>query len=163
MFANQRARLYGIDATGAVTLSSSPASGTFRLTGAGGLVRGQDLSTHTHLYHMMPLHGTIALEHQLGRWSSALQLHAVEHKSEVDEIRLEPQTPGYAILDLRTAYEWRSVRLDLAATNLLGRQYQNPLGGTWQSALYPPGYAGATFRPLPAQGRSFDAGVTLRF
>jgi len=37
------------------------------------------------------------------------------------------------------------------------------LGGTWQSALYPPGYAGATFRPLPAAGRSFDTGFTVNF
>jgi hypothetical protein len=47
--------------------------------------------------------------------------------------------------------------------NLLDRHYENPLGGTWQSALYPPGFAGGTFRPLPAAGRSVDVGVTLRF
>jgi iron complex outermembrane receptor protein len=111
----------------------------------------------------MPLHGTIALEHQRGGWSSALQLRAVDRKSEVDDIRLEPETPGYASLDVRTAYEWGAVRLDLAVSNLLDRQYANPLGGTWQSALYPSGYAGATFHPLPAPGRSIDAGLTLRF
>lgn len=163
MFANHSARLYGSDVRGAVTLLQSDTTGTLRLTGDGGLVRGQDLTTHTNLYHMMPLHGTIALEHQRGRWSSALQLRAVDHKSEVDDIRLEPETPGYASLDVRSAYEWGAVRLDVAVTNLLDRQYANPLGGTWQSALYPPGYAGATFHPLPAQGRSIDAGVTLRF
>jgi iron complex outermembrane receptor protein len=125
-------------------------------------VRGQDLSSHTNLYHMMPLNGTVAVEHQRGRWSSALQLHAVADKSEVDETRLEPPTPGYAILDLRTAYDRHSVRVDFAITNLLGRQYENPLAGTWQSALYPPGYAGTTFHPLPAPGRSFDLGLTVR-
>src|ERR1700733_3825837 len=161
MFSNKKARLYGIDVSGAYTLSSRLELGSFRLAGSGGFVRGQDLSTHTNLYHMMPLNGTIDLEHQRGRWSSALQWHAVEHKSEVDDLRLEPQTAGYAILDARTAYEWRHVRIDLAMNNLLGRQYDSPLGGTWQSALYPIGYRGATFRPLPAQGRSFDAGVTI--
>jgi iron complex outermembrane receptor protein len=163
MFANHSARLYGGDVSAAVTLLQSDAAGTVRLTGDGGLVRGQDLSTHTDLYHMMPLHGTIALEHQRGGWSSALQLRAVEHKSAVDDTRLEPQTPGYASLNLLSAYEWRSVRLDFAVINLLDRQYENPLGGSWQSALYRPGYSGATFRPLPAQGRSVDLGVTLRF
>jgi iron complex outermembrane receptor protein len=163
MFANHTARLYGVDVNEAVTLLRSDVAGSLRLTGDGGLVRGQDLTTHTHLYHMMPLHGTIALEHQLGRWSSALQLRAVERKSEVDDIRLEPQTPGYASLNLLGAYERGAVRLDFAVTNLLDRQYANPLGGSWQSALYPPGYAGVTFRPLPAPGRSVDAGVTLRF
>jgi iron complex outermembrane receptor protein len=67
------------------------------------------------------------------------------------------------VVDFRTAYEWRNLRLDFAVTNLLDRQYANPLGGTWQSALYPPGFNGATFRPLPAAGRSFDTGFTVKF
>jgi iron complex outermembrane receptor protein len=112
---------------------------------------------------MMPLHGTVALEHQRGAWSSALEFHAVDAKTRIDATRSEPRTPGYATLDLRSGYEWTSVRLDAAVTNLLDRQYENPLGGTWQSALYPPGYAGPTFRPLPAPGRSFDVGVTIKF
>jgi hypothetical protein len=52
---------------------------------------------------------------------------------------------------------------DMAVINLLNRQYENPLGGTWQSALYAPGYMGATFRPLPSAGRSLDIGVTVKF
>jgi iron complex outermembrane receptor protein len=163
MFVNQRARLYGVDAREAYTLTDSAAAGVFRLTGSGSFVRGQDLSTRTNLYHMMPVHGTIALEHQHDQWSGALEFHAVGRKTEVDALRLEPLTPGYAIFNLRTAYVRRSLRFDFAVTNLLDRQYENPLGGTWQSARYPPGYAGATFRPLPAQGRSFNTGVTVRF
>jgi iron complex outermembrane recepter protein len=163
LFANHRARLYGVDMTAAWTLASSSAAGVLRLSGSGAFARGQDLSTQTNLYHVMPPHVRFALEHKRGQWSSALGLLAVDHKTEVDVTRLEPRTPGYAILDLRTAYEWRSVRLDLAITNLLDRQYEDPLGGTWQSALYPPGYPGATFHPLPAPGRSLDAGVTAKF
>jgi iron complex outermembrane recepter protein len=163
MFVNHRARLYGVDVTETLALANGTAAGSLRLTGSGGFSRGQDLSARTGLYHMLPPNGTIAVEHQLRRWSSALEMHAVSRKTEVDATRLEPRTPGYAILNLRSAYEWRSVRLDLAATNLLDRQYQNPLGGTWQSALYPPGFAGAAFRALPAPGRSLDAGVTVKF
>jgi iron complex outermembrane receptor protein len=163
MFANHTARLYGADITAVYALSNTPEAGVFQLTGSGGFVRGEDLSTQTNLYRMMPLHGTIGLEHRRGRWSSALDFSSVDRKTEVDSARLEPQTPGYAILNLRTAYEWRSVRFDIAITNLLDRQYENPLGGTWQSALYPPGYQRATFRPLPAAGRSFNTGVTLKF
>ncbi len=163
MFANHTARLYGADVTADYALSNTPEAGVFQLTGSGGFVRGEDLSTQTNLYRMMPLHATIGLEHRRGQWSSALELRVVGRKTEVDTARLEPQTPRYTILNLRTACEWRSVRFDFAITNLLDRQYENPLGGTWQSALYPPGYAGATFRPLPAAGRSFDTGVTLKF
>ena len=163
MFANHKASLYGADVTGVYALWNTPEDGVFRVTGSGGFVRGEDLSTQTNLYHMMPLHGSLGLEHQRGRWSSALEFRAVARKTEVDTTRLEPQTPGYAILNLRTACEWRSVRFDVAITNLLDRHYENPLGGTWQSDLYPPGYPGATFRPLPAPGRSLDAGFTVNF
>jgi iron complex outermembrane receptor protein len=163
LFANHQARLYGVDAAGAYTLLSGSAAGVLKLTASAGFVRGQDLSAGTSLYHMMPLHGTIALEHQRGGWSSALELHAADPKTEVDATRLEPPTRGFAILNLRAAYEWHPMRLDFAITNLLDRGYENPLGGTWQSALYPPGYGAATFHPLPAPGRSFDIGVTMKF
>ena len=112
---------------------------------------------------MMPLHGFIALEHQFKAWSSALTLRSVTHKADVDPMRLEPRTAGYSVVDLRTAYEWRHLRLDFAITNLLDRQYTSALGGTWQSALYPPGFAGSTFRPLPSPGRSLDIGVSVQF
>jgi iron complex outermembrane recepter protein len=163
IFANQRARLYGADVNAVYALSDSVVSGVFRITGSAAYEHGEDLSTQTPLYHMMPSHGTLALEHDFKGWSSALQFHAIERKTEVDPLRLEPPTSGYSLVDLRTAFHWRNLRLDFAITNLLDRQYANPLGGTWQSALYPPGYAGATFRPLPAPGRSFDTGFTANF
>ena len=87
----------------------------------------------------------------------------VSRKTEVDLMRNEPPTPGYSLLDFHTGYEWRNFRLDFAVNNLLDRRYAEPLGGTWQSALYPPGYAGATFRPLPAPGRSLDTGFSVKF
>jgi len=126
-------------------------------------VHGEDVSALTPLYHMMPLHGSIALEHELRAWSSALTWHTVARKTAVDPLRLEPPTAGYSVVDLRTAYEWRHLRLDFAITNLLDRRYANPLGGTWQSALYPPGFNGAAFRPLPAAGRSLDTGFSVKF
>jgi iron complex outermembrane recepter protein len=92
-----------------------------------------------------------------------LQFHTVDRKSEIDPMRLEPPTSGYSLVDLRAAYVWRNLRLGVAVTNLFDRQYASPLGGTWQSALYPPGYAGATFRPLPAAGRSLDTGFAVNF
>jgi iron complex outermembrane recepter protein len=163
MFANQRARLYGADAKAAYTLSDNAVSGVFRITGSAGYVHGEDLSTRTPLYRLMPVHGVVALEHEFGGWSSALRFHTVARNTDVDPMRLQPSTPGYSVVDLRTAYEWRNLRLDFAVSNLLDRQYASPLGGTWQSALYPPGYAGATFRALPAAGRSFDTGFSVKF
>jgi iron complex outermembrane recepter protein len=163
LFANHRARLYGADVNATYTLSDNSVSGVFRITGSAGYAHGEDSSTQTPLYHVMPFHGSVALEHEFKGWSSALLFHAVERKSEVDPMRLEPTTSGYSLVDLRTAYVWRKLRFDFAVTNLFDRQYARPLGGTWQSALYPPGYSGATFRPLPAAGRSLDTGFTVNF
>jgi iron complex outermembrane recepter protein len=163
LFANQRATLYGADVNATYTLSDNPVNGVFRITGSAGYAHGEDSSTQTPLYHVMPFHGSVALEHEFKGWSSALQFHTVDRKSEIDPMRLEPPTSGYSLVDLRTAYVWRNLRLDFAVTNLFDRQYASPLGGTWQSALYPPGYAGATFRPLPAAGRSLDTGFTVNF
>jgi iron complex outermembrane receptor protein len=163
LFANQRARLYGADVNAAYTLSDSAVSGVLRLTGTVGYAHGEDLSTRTALYHVMPLHGTVALEHEFKGWSNALRFHAVDRKTDVDPLRLEPSTAGYTLVDFHTAYVWRNLRLDFAVINLFDRQYASPLGGTWQSAQYSPGYAGATFRPLPAAGRSVDTGFSVNF
>jgi iron complex outermembrane recepter protein len=163
LFANHRARLYGADVNATYTLSDNSVSGVFRITGSAGYAHGEDSSTQTPLYHVMPFHSSAALEHEFRGWSSALQFHTVDRKSEVDPTRLEPTTSGYSLVDMRTAYVWRNLRFDFAVTNLFDRQYASPLGGTWQSALYPAGYAGATFRPLPAAGRSLDTGFTVNF
>ena len=111
---------------------------------------------------MMPLNGTVALGYAHRAWLGRLELRAVSRKDEVDVLRLEPQTPGYALLNLRLAFLWRAARFDLAVTNLLDRQYASPLGGSWLSALYPPGVMGP-FLPLPAPGRSLDAAVSVKF
>jgi outer membrane receptor protein involved in Fe transport len=88
--------------------------------------------------------GTIEVE-------SAPPSFAVARKSAVDPTRLEPPTPGYSLLDLCTAYVWRNFRLAIAVSDLLDRRYANPLGGTWQSARYAPGYGRGR---IPASGGS---------
>ena len=163
MFANQSAHLYGAEVNGAYTLMDSLMSGRFRITGSAAYEHGEDLSTDTPLYHVMPAHGSIGLEHILGAWSSALQMQSIARKTAVDPMRLEPPTAAYSLLSWRTAYQWRNLRLDFAINNLLDRRYTSPLAGTWQSAVYSPGYAGATFHPLPAEGRSFDTGFSAKF
>jgi iron complex outermembrane receptor protein len=110
----------------------------------------------------MPLNTKLTLDHKLGGWSSAIDLKLVDGKSEADPLRQEPTTPGYAIVDLRTAYDWRSVRLDLGITNLFDHQYYDPLGGVALGDYWHNGGTGS-FAPLAAMGRSFNAGVTVKF
>jgi iron complex outermembrane receptor protein len=159
-FANHDARLYGLDAAGSYVLQLPGAYGLLRLTGAAGFVRGRDLTTDTDLYRTMPLNGTIGLEHQWKAWLNRLEVRAVGAKNRLDMLRLEPTTGGFATVALRTAYLWRTLRFDLAVTNLFNRQYADPLGGRWQSGLYAPGFAG-TIPALPAMGRSVDIGLTI--
>ena len=161
-FANHNARLYGLDADGSYVFPIPEAYGLLRLTGTAGFVRGRDLTTETDLYRMMPLNGTIGLEHQMRAWLNRLEVRTVGAKSRLDADRLEPATGGFTIVALRTAYLWRTLRFDLAVSNLFDRQYADPLAGRWQSGLYPPGFAG-TIPALPAMGRSVDVGLTITF
>jgi len=45
----------------------------------------------------------LALEHHLGQWSSTLEFQAVDAKTDVQAVRNELRTPGYALLNLRSA------------------------------------------------------------
>ncbi len=133
-----------------------------RVIGTAGFVRGRDLTTDTNLYRMMPFNGTIGLEHQWGRWLNRMEVRTVGAKNRLDTVRLEPATGGFTTVALRTAYRWRTLRLDLAVTNLFDRQYADPLAGRWQSGLYAPGFGGV-IPALPAIGRSVDLGLTITF
>lgn len=161
-FANHQARLYGGDLAGSYVFPMPGEYGLLRLTGTAGFVRGRDLTTDTDLYRMMPLNGTLGLEHQRGAWLNRLEVRTVGAKNRLDTVRLEPATGGFTTVALRTAYLWGSLRFDLAVTNLFDRQYADPLAGRWQSGLYAPGFDGR-IPGLPAMGRSVDVGLTLTF
>jgi len=160
-FANHDARLFGVNVAGTLLLLDRQDAGRFTLSGVLGYVNGENLDTGDNLYHMMPVNGRLALEHRLGGWSSAVELTLVNEKSEVNDLRNEPLTPGYALVNLRTSYEWENIRLDLGVENLLDKLYYPPLGGI--------DYAGYKAEkpmhpgPVPGEGRSFNAGVTVRF
>jgi iron complex outermembrane receptor protein len=161
-FANHAARLYGVDASVRMPLGGGSALGRFALAGALGYVRGENLDTGDNLYHMMPFHGNLALEHRRGEWSSALEFQAVDAKTDVQSVRNELPTPGYALLNLRSGYRWKQgeragVRLDAGIDNLTGRKYALPLGGRY--------WVGDKTgnSSVPGMGRSVYTGLTLEF
>ncbi len=166
MFNNHDAELYGADVSGRFTLLRNAQVGRLALTGVLGYVHGTNLDTGDNLYHMMPLNAKLALEHKAGGWTNVAELQLVAEKTDVQEQRMEPLTPGYALVNLRSSYEWQRVRLDLGVSNLFDQQYYHPLGGVyvdkfWNGVSYPnsvPGYS-----PLPGEGRSFYAGLTVKF
>ena len=122
-FANHAARLYGVDASWRAPLGGNAGMGRFALVGVFGYVRGENLDNGGNLYQIMPVNGLVGLEHRRGNWSSAFDFQAVDAKKNVQAVRNELATPGYALLNLRTSYQWKlveaaSLRLDAGIDNL---------------------------------------------
>ncbi|MBS0239226.1 MAG: TonB-dependent receptor plug domain-containing protein [Proteobacteria bacterium] len=161
-FANHAAQLYGVNVSGSLNLWESPVYGQFGLAGIIGYVNGENLDTGDTLYHMMPLNAQLTLSHQLGNWSNAVQLTLVKDKNDVNALRHEPTTPGYALVDLRSSYQWQNVRFDFGVANLFDKLYYPPLGGVDWADYAAAGQIGL-ISPAPGQGRSFNAGVTVSF
>jgi iron complex outermembrane receptor protein len=105
----------------------------------------------------MPLNATVALEHHRRGWSNTIETQIVASKTEVQTVRLEPKTPCYAVLNLRSSYTWKYLRIDGGIDNLLDKNYALPLGGTYIGEVSRPGTA------VPGMGRSFNVGMTLNY
>lgn len=110
----------------------------------------------------MPLHGNVSLEHRLGKWSSALEFQAVDAKTDVEAVRNELPTAGYALLNVRSGYQWKlyeraSMRFDAGIDKMTGRKYALPLGGRYWVG----GTKGNT--SVPGMGRSIYTGLTFQF
>ncbi len=161
-FANHDARLYGLDLSGKLALLENSSLGHTQLRGTLGYVHGRNSDTGNALFHMMPLNGLVTLEQSVAGWSNAVELQLVSDKTEVDALRKEPKTPGFAILNLRTAYQYKNLRVDFGVTNLFDRFYYLPLGGI----NYDQNLASkrlSLFDSVAGQGRSFMAGLTQTF
>lgn len=154
-FANHDAELYGVNISGSLLLADSSQLGRFALIGSAGYVRGENADTGISLYHMMPLHGTLALTHSVGPWTSAIELYAVAGKHNVDTVRNELQTGGYTLVNLRSSYEWDNLRLDAGVKNVFDTYFEDPLGGHY--------YWASPRGNVPGEGRSFNVGLTVSF
>jgi iron complex outermembrane receptor protein len=155
-FANHEAELYGADLTASMGLWNSVQAGKADLKLTAGWVEGRDLTVGGDLYHLMPVHARLSFEHSMGAWSSAAELELVGRKSRVDDIRHEPLTPAYALLNLRGGYTWRNLRFDAGIENVFDTAYDLPLGGLSLGDYKATG----TLRPVPGMGRSVNIAVT---
>ncbi|BBL69844.1 TonB-dependent receptor [Methylogaea oryzae] len=156
-FANHAAQLYGVDVSGKLPIAKTD-FGRFTAKGILGYVRGENLDTGDNLYHMMPVNAKATLDHQWGDWSNAVEFQLVAPKSVVTKVRNETQTAGYGLLNVRTGYEWKQVRVDAGVENVLDKNYDLPLGGAYLGAR--PYAYGAN---VPGMGRSAYVGVTVKF
>lgn len=155
-FANHEARLYGFDLTGHTPLGGADAVGQFEVNGTVSYVRGTILETGDNPYHLMPLDARLTLEHRRANWNSAFILQGVGAKTRVQAARNELATSGYALLHVRTGYQFRMFRLDLGIDNLADKRYILPLGGRY--------WIGDTTGAsgVPGVGRSFYVGIGAR-
>ena len=161
-FANHKARIYGVDLSGEVALWHSSKYGRGELSGVAGWLRGKTTDTGNGLYQMMPLNARVGLNETLKGWTAGVELQVVNRKSDVDPLRFEQQTPGYALLNAHAGYQWRRLRLDVGGDNLLNKYYYLPLGGVNFDDYMASGWSSQT-RPLTGPGRSLYTGLTVRF
>ncbi|MBE2262336.1 MAG: TonB-dependent receptor plug domain-containing protein [Burkholderiaceae bacterium] len=162
-YVNQSARLYGVDLSGSLQLGQSADYGSFKGSGLLSYVRGKNPTTGGDLYNIMPLNAKVAVTQNLGGWSNTAEVQLVAAKVDVSQVRNEVPTAGYGLLNLRSSYEWKQLRLDFGIENVLNRLYAMPLGGAYLGQG-----ASMTSRGIPwgvvvpGMGRSFNLALTVR-
>lgn len=163
-FANQSARLYGMDVSGRFLLAKTGDYGNFTATGVLNFVRGTNRTTDDNLYNIMPLNAKLAVVQRMGNWTNTVEAQLVEAKTNVSQVRNELKTGGYGLLNLRSSYAWKQARLDIGVENLLDKNYALPLGGaytgqgkTMSGTDVPWGVA------VPGMGRSIYTSLTVKF
>lgn len=162
-YANQSARLYGLDVAGHMPLGRN-AWGVWRLKGLIGYVNGKNRDTGDALYNIMPLNAKITLAHERGAWENALEIIAVKGKDDVSEVRNEIDTAGYTLVNLRGSYAWKRVRLDFGAENLFDKFYTQPTGGAYTGQGSTMAINGIPWGiGVPGMGRSLYVGVNVKF
>ncbi|UOD29610.1 TonB-dependent receptor [Massilia violaceinigra] len=154
-FANHDARLYGANLSWRM-----PLTGALAFTGNAAYTRGKR-ADGGDLYHIAPPNALLSLDYSSGALSGQFESKLVARKDHADARRLEPHTAGYALLNARAAYQLRkNVRLSAGVSNLLDKQYADPLGGVYLSGLI--AQRGA-LQALPAHGRSLELGISVGF
>lgn len=156
-FINQDAQLYGVNLAGKLALWDDPVYGRGVFRGAFNYVRGQR-TDGVDLYHIMPVNAKLALDHALGNWSNSVELQLVGSKDFVSQVRNELTTPSYALLNLRTGYQWQAARIDVGIDNVLNKYYVLPLGGVDIAD-----HKGVYGFSVPAPGRSYNGRLTVTF
>ncbi len=163
IYANQSARLYGIDLSGRLPLGNT-ALGSFGLKGMLNYTKGENRDTGDDLYNIMPLNTKVTLTHQLGGWGNAVEFVAVKGKHDVSDVRNEIQTSGYSLTHLRSSYTWKNVRVDFGVENVFDKFYYLPLGGAYTGQGTTMSINGIPWGiGVPGMGRSFYAGLNVKF
>ncbi|MBE0547447.1 MAG: TonB-dependent receptor [Rubrivivax sp.] len=162
-YANQSARLYGIDLSGHMPLAEG-GWGRWGLEGLVNVTDGQNRRTGDALYNIMPLNARLTLTHKVGGWDSGMELVLVKAKDRVSDVRNEIRTAGYGLVNLRASRAWKHLRVDFGIENLLDRRHELPLGGAYVGQGRTMSMNGVPWgTAVPGMGRSLHAAVTYEF
>lgn len=162
-YANQSARLYGIDLSGHLPLAST-SMGDLGLKGLVNYTNGENRDTDDDLYNIMPLNARLALTHGYGGWDNNVELVMAKAKSDVSDVRNEITTAGYTLVNLRASYNWKQVRLDFGVENLFDKLYDLPTGGAYTGQGMTMSLNGIPWGiPVPGMGQSIYTGLTVKF
>jgi len=163
-YANQSARLYGMDISGRALLAKTGDYGSFTVNGLLGYVKGENRTTGDNLYNIMPLNAKLALTQRIGNWSNTIEQQLVDAKTNVSQVRNEIKTAGYGLLNLRSSYEWKQARFDIGIENALNKFYASPQGGAYLGQGMTMSFNGMPWGvSVPGMGRSIYAGVNVKF
>jgi len=162
-YANQSARLYGVDVAGKLPLASNNL-GNWGVNALVNYTNGKNRETDDELYNVMPLNGTFALTQDVAGWSNSFEVVAVAAKNQVSDVRNEVQTAGYTLYNLRASHQWDQLRVDFGVENLTDKFYYLPTGGTYTGQGTTMGINSIPWGiGVPGIGRSFYTGVNLSF
>jgi iron complex outermembrane recepter protein len=161
-FTNEDATLYGLDAEFLAGVWNNNRFGKGTVRAVASYVHGENTVDDTPLYHMMPFNGRVTFEQIKGNWTNAIEIEAVSKKTRLDPERQEPAAGAYALINLRTAYQWKDTRISLSVINLGDTAYALPLGGVSVDGFLATNGTGP-FKALQGSGRSINISVSQRF
>ncbi len=162
-YANQSARIYGLDLSGEWSLAENRA-GHWTLLGMLNYADGKNRETGDSLYNMMPLNGKLVLNQQHAGWNNQLELVMVDSKDQLSRVRNELATAGYGLLNLRFSHQWQRVQLDFGVENLLDKFYYQPTGGAYTAQGRTMAMNGIDYGVgVPGMGRALYAGMKVKF
>ena len=161
-YVNETARIYGVDIAADTKLGNNDL-GAWKAKAKINYARGINLDTDDNLYNIMPLNATIGLMQQLNRWNNSVELVLVSDKTEVSENRNELKTAGYSLVNLKTSYTIKDLRLDLGIDNLFNVAYDLPTGGAYTGEGKTMSITGVPLLAVPGAGRTIYAGFNLKF
>jgi len=169
-YANQEARLYGLNLAGRMPLGANEL-GKWSVKGLLNYTNGKNLDTGDHLYNVMPLNARTSLVHRMNGWESAAEVVAVAAKNDTSATRNEIKTPGYSLFNLRSSYTQKQLRVDFGIENVFNKMYYQPLGGAYVAQGYTMGLnselngntSSMWGTNVPGMGRSVYVGMNYKF